>query len=230
MTDLPEYVKQNIMDNQTILTWERRRKYELWEENAYSIWFAIAVILMGIDYSCTTRYQITRCDFPVQLWTAILIILVYLWWPTVIEHMRWFNEVYVVTQDDQTGNGRFYKFYGIFTKGYIDEPITAQSPTVIPHEHWWYRLWGWITGEKMVRITIKSQNHTYMEARRVSPKLVKSIGLVRSGKVMPRSTNSDITNLYDMTRIAMMTNGRWIPESEMSEAMRTTLQRTTYGE
>lgn len=150
-------------------------------------------------------------------WQSILavgIFYIYFWYHALIEIELWRNEIYVVGFDPETGKGRVYKFFvpigkshnrfwQVWSRSSVDEEITGNSPTPLPEEWWWYRFWGWLTGERMSRIQLKGITGVWLEGKRISPDFEKAIKNVRATQPQKSSQpeNGSMTYLLHEIRL-----------------------------
>lgn len=162
-----------------VVWWSRRAIFEVVEEVAEAIFRAWVVASM---------FYIT---FPgkeyVDLqgwWLACLFVCLVVTHRGIKEIFEWQNEVFIVTRDD-SGGGRIYKFSGWLSEKAPSDKITETSPAVSTDTPWFYRLWGWMTNEKMTRVNLFSQQHIYIQGQRITPDIVRAITSVRGAP--PRS-------------------------------------------
>lgn len=222
----PKYSRQ-LQSGLQVIYWSKRCFYEVVEElseAAFRIW-----ITVGLAYyiESTTRLGGWR------YWLAIGIICVLLSQKAIYEVTAWTGEVYVVCRDTVNGNGRVYKFYLTKSKGWfkehgINEYITPGSPACPYDQDWPYSVWGFITGENMERINLRSVTNTFIEGRKISPKLRQAIDMVRGKPSAKRDVNvSDLNLLSDVKQAAVDGLISW---SKAKQAAETLLVRTVWGE
>lgn len=224
MKALPGEISQKLQPNLKVVWWGRRAVYEIVEEfseAAFRVWIALSAALWLFE--SRTRLGLD----PVGFWVAIFIACLLLSNYAIYEFYRWRNEIYIVAMDDVNGGGRVYKFWGWVSKKHIDEPISPNSPTLIFDQGLYYRIWGYLTGEKMCKLSLKSMNHTYLDGERISPRFEKAIQDVRGGTPSKNETVSELHSLSDIKQ-ALVDN--LIDEKFAREATRAIINRKVFGE
>lgn len=204
--------------------WGRRATFEVVEEASEAIfrtWVAVSAgyaiwpeSIFGLDVS------------PFGWWVAVAIICLLLSNHAIIEIGQWKSEIYIVAKDERSGGGRVYKFTGWFSKKHIDEAILPASPTLTFEQPWYFRWWGWITGERMVRIMLKSANHTFMEGRKISPRFEDAIVSVRG--YAPKEQDIEPGDLANLDYIKQAMIDGLITAGEAKGAATAIIQRTIY--
>lgn len=208
MKQLPEAYREKIQSNLTIIWWGRRAFYEVVEELSSAIWWSI---FFGLIFTHIGWYYEKWLTW--QSLIGATLIFVYIWYYALIELELWRNEIYAVGLDPQTGDGRVYKFFApvgkskirfweVLSRASIDEAITQQSPAILPHTWWWYRVWGWFTGEKMSKVMLKTPNYVFLEGQRISPEFHKAISYVRSSQPKKQAVaqETQLGSVADITR------------------------------
>jgi hypothetical protein len=211
------------------------------EELSSALWWSIWVGLIAGHIVMETPKWVTW-----QSTIFIGLLYIYIWWEALIEIEIWRNEIFAVGFDAQTGEGRIYKFFvplsgarksknRLFTKpwqvwnrDYFHDIVTLNSPAPQISEWWWYRLWGKVTGEQMMRLKLTSITNTYVEGQRVSPELLKKIDYVRSTQPKKNEQSKDPTSyLLHEIRLAKQ-SGELTPDKAQMYTLEL-LERLIYG-
>lgn len=233
MKTIPEQYQNKIQSDLTVIWWGRRAFYEVVEELSTASWWTLLATLLFLSYIQNFPKMITW-----QFFAAVLIAYFYIWYRALIEIEVWRHEIFAVAMNFDTGEGRIYKFFApvgnkvkfwqVFSRAYIDEPITSQSPAILPNQWWWYRLWGAMTGEQMMRVAMKSVNNTFLEGSKISPNFKRAIDQVRAAQPKKNLAqgNLALASLKDMAQLAAI--GMVTPE-EWNEYKRVILAREMYG-
>lgn len=222
---LPEFVTKELQPNVNVIWWGRRATFEVVEEVSEAI-FRYWIIISAASLVRPLDLASLRADW--RIWATALALCILVSRKAFMELVRWQNEIFVVVEDPVNGGGRIYKFWGWQTKRSVDEAITTSSPTILPEKPWFYRLWGWVTGEHMERITLKSVNHTYMDGRKISPRFQGSIKQVRGNKAGKGESPENLVSLRDIHFAEQV--GGWIDHLLASELAKVALVKKIYGE
>jgi hypothetical protein len=221
-----------------VIWWGRRAFYEVVEELSSALWWSVWLSLIVGHIALEAPKWITW-----QSTLAIGMIYLYIWYEALIEIEIWRNEIFAVGFDPQTGEGRIYKFFvpvgksknrlltkpwNVFSRADFDDQITLNSPAPQTDEWWWYRLWGWLTNERMMRLKLTSIVNTYVEGQRVSPELLRAIKYVRSTQPKKQEQSKDPTSyLLHEIRLAKL-SGDLTPEKAQMYTLEL-LERIIYG-
>lgn len=221
-----------------MIWWGRRAFYEVVEELSAALWWSVWVGLIVLHLALEAPKWLTW-----QSVLAIGFVYIYIWWEALIEIELWRNEIFAVGFDPQTGEGRIYKFFvpvgksksrlltkpwGVFNRGSFEDYITLNSPVPQDETWWWYRLWGWLTGEKMERLKLTSIANTYVEGNRVPPELRNALKYVRSTQPKKQEGPKDPTGyLLQEIRLAKL-SGELTPEKAQMYTLEL-LERLIYG-
>jgi hypothetical protein len=176
MKAIPEEFRNQIRPGLTVVWWGRRSSFEIVEEVSEAAFYI---------YLIWSIYVLVHQLFGIEtIYPAIgfLIITIYFSAHAINEMFYWFEEVYIVAADEANGGGRVYKFYGWLYKAYIDEAITSNSPTKICERPFWFRVWKYFTGQGMERVKLHSQNHTFLEGRKMPYAFSRAIDQVSGYK------------------------------------------------
>jgi len=166
---IPEKALAKIGENEEIMYWTRRARYEMVEEFSQGIFFAAILVLAILDMAESIS--------TTMLWG--LLFLVPIFWFVFYEYLGWKSEIHVVTEYTHATGGSYYKLYGPFKERFKEIPITSSTPDVSTEVSFPLRMWGYITGENQERVQLSSQGNTYIRNARLSPGLVRSIKAVR---------------------------------------------------
>lgn len=197
MAQLPERMARELQANTTVLWWGRRATFEIVEEVSESTFWSLIVAYLSYEAG---EYFEMEWGWYVATFLVILLI----WHHAIKEILQWWNEVYIVVTDNLNGGGRIYKFSGWPNYRYVNEVITQSTPTVSPSSPLLARLWGWITGEKMIKCELRSQNHAYIEGRKIHPNFVSAINRVRgTPKTIEPMTAGNLQNLAVLDQVRM---------------------------
>lgn len=183
MKTLPTWVQKEIRENTTVQYCSRRAVYEVIEEISEAI-FRVFIV-------CSIASVLYR-SFEIPLWGILLSTLIVSFMAcskAINEVLSWKNEIYVVVSDEVTNGGRIYKFYGWLNRTYATDAIGPNSPTIMAETTLFYRVWGYLTGEKMEKVRLNSQNHTYLEGRKMSPQFRRTIHAMSGYKSNQQTVN-----------------------------------------
>lgn len=173
MRQLPEKVQQELRPNLTVVWWGRRSSFEIVEEVSEGIFRNIMIwcgfIMVSQIFSETPLFQIAAVFIGLSLFASAKMFN---------EILSWINEVHIVAADETNGNGRVYKFFGWLNYRHIEEAITPNSPTKLVERPLFFRLWGWATGQRMERVQLYSQNHTFLEGKKMPYAYSRAINTV----------------------------------------------------
>jgi len=180
MNNLPPNLAEEIQPGLTVIWWGRRAFYELTDDIGRAI-FRLLVLASFAAWGAGLLEDPTR---QMQFYLAMLLPLIIIVIKLLDKIDVWLREVYVVCRNDSaTGDtrGRVYKFQGGGIRDFRtdDDPITVAWPNIELTEPPLYPLWGWLTGEQMVNITLISIQREYITGQRISPKLLKAVRQVQ---------------------------------------------------
>lgn len=223
---LPQFVTEKLQPKLKVIWWGRRARYEIVEEFSEAI-FRVWIIV-SIAYDIESNLGLGNIQ-PFNYWLVVFIVCLFAAHHAVVEYYSWRNEVYVVAKDEANGGGRVYKFYGWLSKKHLDEPITPASPTLMYDQFWFYRLWGKLTGEQMVKISLKSMNHTFLDGQRISPQFEKAIQKVRGskGSAQDEMPPNELRNLEEIKQAFI---DGLIDKKLAENAAETIIRRVVYGQ
>lgn len=217
-------VSRHIKTGMKVVWWGRRATFEIVEEVSEAIfraWIAISAghmiwpeSIFGLDVS------------PLGWWITVAIICLLLSNHAIIEIGQWRNEIYIVVKDENIGGGRVYKFTGWIGKRHIDEAITPASPTLTFDQPWYFRAWGWLTGEKMSRITLKSANHTFLDSQKISPRFEDAIVSVRGHA--PKNQDVEPSDLASLEEIKQAWENGLIDKRRAKQVAEAIIARAVY--
>ena len=213
MKALPDKIQIELRQNLTITWWGRRSQFEIVEEVSEGIYRNLIVwcafILTAQIFQSTPLLYIFIVFVGISLFASAKMIN---------EILSWNNEIHIVAADESNGNGRVYKFYGWLNKMHIEEAITPNSPTKLVERPWYFRLWGKITGQNMERVKLYSQNHTFLEGRKMPYAYSRAIS--RVGGYKPQKIEDTPQDLAILPIIQQLrTSG--LADQELSEAGQT---------
>jgi len=191
----PERILSELQPDLAVEYWGRRAAFEFIEELADAIF--IGWVLGSIFYGLS---QLGDRGQLIWQWLVVGAVLIFIWPLRMFffEWLRWRNEIYVVARNDERGGGQVYKFWGAVNYKKLYDPITDRSPTISTAYPVNYRLWGFFTGERMMRIHLSSDNNAFIDGRKVSPELEHAIQRVRASE--PRSTIQEFEEGIQWTR------------------------------
>lgn len=196
MKTLPADIQRELQPKLKVIWWGRRAVFEVVKEISNGIFWIY--IIAGVGYNAA---YYTDLDQSYTYWIAVAIAALMAFQHAFLEIMAWKNEIYVVARDEVNGNGRVYKFWGWLTKRHIDKSISADWPTILPENAWYYRLWGYCTGEKMSKIKLSHPDHVYLEGRKISPDFERAIKFIRGYKApkedLPPTSLSALAYLHE---------------------------------
>lgn len=220
MKTLPTWVQKEIRENTTVQWAGRRASFEVVEE--------ISEAAFRVFIVCSIASVLYR-SFEIPMWVILLssfIVSSMLSNKAINEIMLWKNEIYVVVSDDVSSGGKLYKFCGWLNRTYITDAIGPNSPTIASDTSLFYRLWGYLTGEKMERVRLTSQNHTYIEGRKMSPQFRRTIHAISGYKAgQPGQSQANLALVRDI-QFAYEHGG--IKEQQRNEMTEEILRRAVY--
>lgn len=224
MSTLPNFVQEKLQPRLKVIWWGKRCTYEMVEELSNGLFWQY--IVFGTAYNISKYGEFDGWMY----WFAVGVIILMASQRALLEVISWNNEIYVVGRDEVNGGGRVYKFWGWPTRRSIDDAITAQSPSISIEDPWYWRLWGWATGEKMSRAKLGSVIHgAYIEGRKISPQFEKSIKFIRGYRPpkedLPATSLANIGYLQDAKMSGIIRDAKFL-----EDAARAMISRTVYGE
>lgn len=168
--DLPEFARSEVSEHETVVFWTRRAPYEMVEEFSqglfFIVWYIAGLVMAAV-----------ALDWPGLL--AALVLVGWPMWYMISEHLNWEYEIYVVTEYTQDKGGVLYQIVGPWDVKSKAIPINAAFSGLTTHEPLRYRLWGWVTGEHMERVTLSAGPNVVINGSRMPPELRKAINLVK---------------------------------------------------
>lgn len=218
--NLPAELASKIQPGLAIEWWGRRAFYEVIEELSDSVWWSIVIVSLLYNL-----YQVTG---ELRLWFG-LIFLIYPFQGFFFEFLKWKAEVYVVCRNDNQGGGRVYKFSGVLNRKTIDDAVSASGPAATTEEPWNIRLWGRLTGERMQKVHLSSQNNQYVDGRRLPPQFLKAISSVRGAEPVAKEQNLPGT-IQAMRELDRARSSGLIPQHEAVAHARALAHRLVWGE
>ncbi len=220
MKTLPTWVQKEIRENTTVQWAGRRASFEVVEEISEAV-FRVFIV-------CSIASVLYR-SFEIPLWgilTAGFIVSMMLSSRAINEILSWQNEIYVVVSDEVTNGGKIYKFFGWLNRTYVTDAIGPNSPTIVSETSLFYRIWGHLTGEKMEKVRLSSQNHTYLEGRKMSPQFRRTIHAMSGYKAGQQGQSQANLALVRDIQFAFEHGG--IKEQQRNEMTAEILRRAVY--
>lgn len=224
-SDVPDWVREKVPHELSIQFWCRRAWFEVVEELSDTVQWTI---VFGV-YSYGV-YHLFHW-YPALIIGTVLTVL-WVWRPFFFEYNRWLHEIYVVARNENDKGGMFYKFWGGksgFDRKFMDDPITDRSPSAVGGQNAAERAWGFLTGEQMNKLSLKSDNNQYIEGRRVTPRLKEAIDRVRHA--VPHAQMMELDNAIqwtnEFTRLGLM--GIW-DKDEVRHHIDTVVRQQFYGQ
>ena len=223
--DIPNWIREKMPPQVRIVWWGRRAVYEVIEEISYSFFWSYIAVSFLFNFG----YSLDLFASPL-LWSATVMLLGFTCNTAFFEMLRWYNEVYVVVKNNNTRNGRIYKFsakYSVWdwgTRKEIEDAITDTSPSVSGEQTLMQRVWARLTGEEMMKVTLSSVNNTFITGSRISPALKKAINSVRGHAPGASSENVVFEGVYEVMDVS---NAGLITRREASEVVRSIIRRRT---
>lgn len=219
---LPDHVKRYIAPGARIEFWTRRAVFEMVEEFSHSLF---RLYLVGSFALAAAYYDLVDTDWPFAL--AVLVLGLWVLRVAFFEFKRWQHEIHVVTRNEDMPGGQYLRCKGWLNETPIMEPILLGSPTIIAPRRWFYRLWGWLTGEQMVNITLFGRNEVVLSSHKLDPALTEAINRVQTtrsleseGEVSPR--------MKDAAEIAKLVQAGHIPQVEGSAMILSITREVAY--
>lgn len=195
---LPDHILKRIADL-TPYWWGRRAFYEVIEEIGISVYRVYWVLVIAWNLWSWEWIKVDWLTYSVIVGIFVIIAAN----KATMELIRWNKEIYVVAYNETNGGGKVFKFHGIFKDGVKADAITPTAP--VPVEGWrneiegsFYKLWGWLTGERMTRVTLQSQNHVYLSGDRVSPQFVLAIERIQGAPKPNQEGEAPLAGLRDL--------------------------------
>lgn len=221
MKPIPEEIRDKIRPGLTVVWWGRRSQFEIVEEVSEAIFHN-----MWIWGSCILFCQIFK---PESMYPALAFFIpaIILSSKAINEVAGWLNEIYIVANDEVNSGGRVYKFYGWLEKTRIDEAITSNSPTKAANRPLHFRIWRWITGQDMERVKLYSQNHTFLEGRKMPYAFYRALEQVAGHKAS--QLDETPPNLQILLFLQQMVAGGLIEKDFAKDAALETVRKHVYG-
>jgi len=223
----PESILKQIQPGLAIEWWGRRAIFEYMEELSDALFegWVIGSVLYGIFNAMSSN----RDGWGWQPWQYVVlgVLMLFPFRLFVYEYLKWLNEIYIVCRNDEKGGGEVYKFWGVFTQRSISDPITDRSPSISTTYPINYRLWGFFTGERMLKIHLMSDNNAFIDGRRVSPAMAYAIRRVRGSE--PRVTVDEYPQTIQYLReVDRLRSRGLLGKNETEHYVRTLLGRALH--
>lgn len=222
MSDLPSRIRYDIDPRQSVIWWGRRSGLEVVEEISISAWRAAVIACVAVWVNEATNISASSSLY----WVGVIVTMLWVAKIGIIEVIEWRNEYYVVTQNSSDKGGMIYKFYGWITYKKFGEAITPSSPTVTTFIPFWYRVWRFFTGQRIINFTVRSANHTFLEGSKVSNQLEWSLVMVRGSKPKEPDGEVGFEGVEDLIKLKVMGG---LSDQEFKEASRTLIYKKLYG-
>ena len=214
----PEKVLNEVSENEEITYWTRRSEYEMVEEFAEGFLYIWVWSLAMLDIS-------NALDMSSILY-GLLFNLLFIW-TMVREFIEWKAEVHVVTEYISDKGGSYYKFWGAFRQRDKEIPISGSSPDISTDTLLSARIWRFITGEHLKKITLSSQGRTYINGSKMSPQLKAAIKSARGSPADKNEVDSDTVQIAREVR-RMMKDGT-LSKHEARHYARNLIERAVNG-
>ena len=214
----PEKALNRIGENEEVTYWSRRSEYEMVEEFAEGFLYIWIWSLAIWDIS----QALTMPSILYGLLFNILFI-----WTMVYEFIKWKAEIHVVTEYINDKGGSYYKFWGPFNAKYKEIPISGTTPDISASMPFSTRVWRFITGEHLEKVDLSSQGNTYINGRRMSPRLIAAIKSARGSPAEKNEINSDTVQIAREVR-RMMKDGT-LSKHEARHYARNLIERAVNG-
>jgi hypothetical protein len=229
MNKMPDKLRLSTQGHR-VLYWGRRKTFEMVEEGSDFVLKGSLIITMFVSMAMVLELHTSRNPIvnPIGWYVVCFIILLFIGKRFIKEYMDWKNELYAVSSDDQ-GGGRIYWYRGWLEEIYIPEAITKTSPNISPRRPWYYKFWGWLTGERMEQVTIKSANNIDIKARKVDPKFAKSIEDIQKGLHNDGNQPGSLLDLRSGREIERMVDAGLIEWRLAQQAAETIVKRQVWG-
>lgn len=219
--NLPDRIKYGINPGQSIVWWGRRSGLEIVEEISTSLWAALVVLCLAtwLDQG------IGISGWSDLYWVGVGVAVLWFAKVGIIEVIEWRNEYYVIAENSNDKGGTIYKFYGWISQNKIPEAITPSSPTVTTFIPFWYRVWRFFTGQKIINFTVRSANHVFLEGNKVSNQFEWALIMVRGSK--PKEPNGEVgfDGVEDLIKLKVMGG---LTDEEFRSASRTLVYKKLY--
>lgn len=233
-SSLPLDVEKRIPGNYRIVGWWRRAGFEVVEEWAITIYRTILIFFLARWWLVLFQVE----PGPMFVAAVVIIFLVYAFRIGFFEHMRWLREIYVVCEDMNydggSVRGRIYKFTGSHilqitgSSERLSDAITSSWPSAYDRQSNLEKVWYWLTGEQMVKVTLVGPSEAYLTGRRVHPNFLKAIEKVQGSRPKKVEAIDDARSLFLIDRILDSFERQVISKQETRAHLRAILAREIY--
>lgn len=143
----------------------------------------------------------TRTEHLFFLYSFFLLVLPI--WYGVYAYLRWESEVHTVYSFSEKEGGVYRKRYGVFKQRQTETSITRSMPDLTRETSLPLRLWGWATGERVIRMSLRSDGQTVIPSSLMPEQLYKSISNLKGDPTFARSKPSDTFQTATIIRSAV---------------------------
>lgn len=119
------------------------------------------------------------------------IVLVFPMWYGVYAYLRWRYEVHAVYSYREKEGGVYRKQFGVFKVRQTETSITRATPDITFEKGAMLLLWGWLTGERVLRMSLRSDGQTVIPSDLMPESLYKSISELKGEPIFPKQKPTD---------------------------------------
>ena len=152
-----------------------------------------AMYISVIAIACLDLYRMTGLD----VFKALLVLLIFPVWHGVYATLLWESEVHVVTSFMEKEGGIYRKFSGPFTTKMDETSITRAGPDIPRETSFALKMWKWLTGQDITKMTLRSDGNTVIASELVPNRLYNSIAELKGEP--PRRRAKDHSRVYDIS-------------------------------
>lgn len=223
MATIPAKILNRIQQNDSlVIEWAGHRAfYEIVEEWGDAI-FWILNIWIAVYFS-TYLFDLRPETILVAFGLSLALTI-----PALIETVKWASEWHIVCKNIDKGGGVIFKAWGwIGLKMYELEtskasPIIDEYVNSIPYE-----IWVRLTGYRMERVDLNSQDHVFLSSNRISPEFSAAISRTKSGSGAVKKEQSEVW--FDVDQLERRMIRGTYDTAEGKQIIRNLIQRKFYG-
>jgi len=112
--------------------------------------------------------------------------------------LYWKSEVHIVSEFREKAGGIYRKIHGPFSLKIRETSITNATPDLTRDVPFVLRIWGWMTGQEVSKITLRSDGQTVIPSEFMPTRLYKAIAELKGEP--GRSTQRSPTRVSDISR------------------------------
>jgi hypothetical protein len=188
---LPEEVRNKLRPELNVIWFGHRALFEIVSEVSEAVFSTMVILFVAVQVDSRTGLG------GWLYWLAVLMLATAVANKTIIEIVRWKNEWFIVSEDTANGGGQVDKvWWTLRGKRHVQVVISKGFQDIDYAEPWGYIIWGFITGEKMYQVNLRSVTHAFLEGRRISPRFYYAIQALKGAQAQtPELDLNDLTML-----------------------------------